>query len=84
MKIPRLSITNEAVLMTLFIADSVSAHSAGGHSHSWYALDHIMISLGICALIFLLYKIFLFFAKKVTSSRSKNRSDASEKTSAYK
>lgn len=73
-----------AFLITLLTANPVSAHTSAAHPHSWYALDHIIIALGIAFSVFLLFKIVFFFFKKTNSRKALNRQDTLKKTSVNK
>ena len=73
-----------ALFITLLTSNSAWAHSFGGHLHSWYALDHIIIALGIGFIAFLLFKMLLVFFKKERSKKSLNMQGALKKPSANK
>jgi len=73
-----------ALLITLLTANPVSAHTSAADPHSWYALDHIIVALGIALSAFLLFKIAFFFLKKAKNRKTLNRQDALKKTSLNK
>lgn len=66
----KISLSFIALLVTLLTANPLAAHTSAGHPHSWYALDHILLSLGIAVGALLLFKIVFIFLKKLTSTKA--------------
>ncbi|WP_028864778.1 hypothetical protein [Psychromonas aquimarina] len=83
-RLPMFLINKKIFFITLLTADSAQAHPYGGHLHNWYALDHIIIALGIGLIIFLLFKILSAFLKKERSKKPSNPPDTLKKTSVNK